>query len=193
MNRWSTESKIIVLFLISVTLLIALVLWFILSTDEAHAHAGTLDAYGCHSNKVLFGTTAKRECHADLLAGQVFSSTTAEYKAYIAAQRTQLVALDVEVTKAKADLQACKDQCATMAPFKLVVAWNPNQEADLAGYKVYCGTTPGNYTITQTILKPQTVFVLTGVPPAKYYCAVAAFDKTGNESAKSNEFSNTFP
>lgn len=177
----------------------------LLSAAQASAHPGTLDAYGCHSNKALYGTTAWRECHADLLNGQVFTSSTAEYKAYIAAQKLQLSQLQASLQQAQSELSTVKiqletatQQIATLTAqlnvsFRLAMAWGANTEPDLAGYKLYCGTVSGQYTITRTITPPVSIFILADVPPAKYFCRVSAFDKSGNESAKSNEVSNAFP
>lgn len=77
--------------------------------------------------------------------------------------------------------------------------WTPpttNQDGsplgDLAGYKIYCGTVSGNYSITKDINNPTTpeypinqVVSVDGV----YYCAMTAYDTSKNESNFSNEIS----
>ena len=189
------------------------VVWIIASlviffAETGWPHPGTLDAYGCHSNKALYGTTAKRECHIDLLAGQVFASTTAEYKAYIAAQKTVINGL-------KTELGDCKAKCDAPAPITslhasdsaslglgerapprdttLTLTWDPNTEPDLAGYKAYCGLSPHNYTMVKPIaLLPRTA-VYQNLPSGTYYCAVTAVDTAGNESGFSNEVSKVIP
>jgi len=71
------------------------------------------------------------------------------------------------------------------------VAWDPVGDADLAGYKVYYGTTSGLYTSSTTVAKEQTATDLTNLQDCKvYYVAVKAVDANGNESqAFSNEIS----
>lgn len=66
------------------------------------------------------------------------------------------------------------------------ILWTPNDEADLAGYKVYIGTAPRNYAEPVTIgIVSQ--YPLDGLGVGKFYLAVTAFDTAGNESAYSNE------
>ena len=67
------------------------------------------------------------------------------------------------------------------------LAWNPNTESDLAGYKVYYGTASRTYgsCIDVGNVNISTVPGLTqGVT---YYFAVTAYDSYGNESGYSNE------
>jgi hypothetical protein len=164
-----------------------MILFFLLLfAGSASAHTGTLDAYGCHSNTALYGTSAKRECHSGLLAGQVFSSTTAEYKAYIAAQQAELTKVQAELSVAKADLAACKTLCA--APKTFTIKWNANTETDLAGYRVYCGTTSKLYTVNQLVSKTSTSVTVPSLG-LMTHCAVTAFDTANNESGFSNEVS----
>ena len=76
---------------------------------------------------------------------------------------------------------------------QVTLAWDPNSEPDLSGYRLYYGTSPGNHpnTIPLGIVTTHTVTNLTdGVP---YYFALTAFDSEGFESAKSNEVSYTPP
>jgi hypothetical protein len=69
------------------------------------------------------------------------------------------------------------------------LAWNPNSEPDLAGYIVYYGTAPREYTdwidvgnVTSARIK--------GLPHNKeYFFAVTAYDFYGNESDFSEEVS----
>ena len=74
---------------------------------------------------------------------------------------------------------------------QVTLAWDANSEPDLSGYKLYYGTSPGNYAtpITLGIVTTYTVTNLTdGVT---YYFALTAFDTEGFESGKSNEVSYT--
>jgi len=184
----------------------------LLLTLDAGAHVGTLDAYGCHSDKALFGTTAKRECHTGLLAGQVFASATAEYKAYIAAQQVLLAAQQTTVSAQQttittqqaslADLTtklaACTARCPVVPPpppvtGSLTLTWNANTESDLAGYKAYCGLTSHTYTLSVSLGKVVTT-TFGNLPTGKtYYCAVTAFDTANHESGFSNEVNKVLP
>lgn len=71
---------------------------------------------------------------------------------------------------------------------QIQVTWDANTETDLAGYKVYFGTAPGQYSTPVTVTAPS--YTLQGVTDkTTYYVAVSAFDTSGNESALSDEVS----
>ncbi|MGA2260075.1 MAG: dockerin type I domain-containing protein [Acidobacteriota bacterium] len=70
------------------------------------------------------------------------------------------------------------------------LAWDPNSESDLAGYKVYYGKAPGVYGAPIS-LGTQTTYTVTGLAPGTYYFAVTAYNTTGLESGFSNEVSTT--
>ena len=70
----------------------------------------------------------------------------------------------------------------------ITIAWDPNSEADLAGYKIYYGTASGVYGTPITI-GTQTTYTITGLPPGTYYVAVTAYNTLGVESGFSNEVS----
>jgi len=70
---------------------------------------------------------------------------------------------------------------------EITLAWDPNPESDVAGYKVYYGTASGKYNhsvdvgnVTQATLH---------VSKKKYYISLTAYDIHGNESDFSNEVS----
>jgi len=73
------------------------------------------------------------------------------------------------------------------------LAWDPNSETDLAGYKVYYGTISGQYASP-----PQTAGVSTAptytvqnLAPGTYFFVVTAYNTAGLESGFSNEVSTT--
>ena len=82
-------------------------------------------------------------------------------------------------------------------------AWDANTETDLAGYRVYYGTTTGFYNqafgsgidigLTSDPLNPQTSLTLPAVSGVTYYIVVTAYDSSGNESIASNEVSKAIP
>src|SRR5205085_7771374 len=72
---------------------------------------------------------------------------------------------------------------------QVTLAWDPNTESDLAGYKVYIGTASGVYTTTIDVGNV-TTYTVTGLAPgATYYFVVTAYDTGGLESGFSNEVS----
>jgi hypothetical protein len=75
---------------------------------------------------------------------------------------------------------------------QLTLAWNPNTEQDLAGYKIYYGTSSGAYEVAVNVGK-WTSCTIDGFKEGRtYYLAATAYDVYGNESGFSNEVSYTF-
>jgi hypothetical protein len=70
----------------------------------------------------------------------------------------------------------------------VTLSWTPNIESDLAGYKVYHGTTSRIYGTAVDIGK-QTSYVVTGLGLGTHYFALTAYDTSGAESGFSNEVS----
>jgi hypothetical protein len=66
---------------------------------------------------------------------------------------------------------------------------------DLAGYRIYYGTTEGQYTQSVTLSNPGlTAYMVENLTtPGTYYFTISAFDDVGNESGYSNVASKTFP
>lgn len=74
------------------------------------------------------------------------------------------------------------------APY-LDLAWDPNQEPDLAGYRVYYGTSSHEY-INSVDVGNVTSFRLDNLMEGvTYFIAVTAYDTAGNESDFSEEVS----
>ncbi|TAK03045.1 MAG: hypothetical protein EPO39_12735 [Candidatus Manganitrophaceae bacterium] len=73
------------------------------------------------------------------------------------------------------------------------LSWSANTETDLAGYKVYYGTSSRNYGAPVDVGN-QTTFTATGLSEGQtYYFAVTAYNAAGSESGLSTEVSKTFP
>ena len=70
----------------------------------------------------------------------------------------------------------------------VILSWDANTEADLAGYKVYFGTSSRNYG-SPIAVGIQTTYTVQGLAPGTYFFGVKAYDTSGNESGFSNEFS----
>lgn len=73
--------------------------------------------------------------------------------------------------------------------FGVTVRWNPNSELDLAGYKVYWGTTSRVYTQNFDVGNRTQWDISNLSMGLTYYFAVTAYDLAGNESIYSVEVS----
>ena len=69
------------------------------------------------------------------------------------------------------------------------LAWNANAESDLAGYKVYSGTSSGRYGAPVDVGKITSYQFSNLKLGTTYYFAVRAYDVNGNESLLSSEVS----
>jgi hypothetical protein len=77
-----------------------------------------------------------------------------------------------------------------------VLNWDDNNEPDLAGYRVYYGTSPSNYLQPkgQGLVATDTTYTVAGLSGGvRYYFAVTSYDGSGNESNYSLEVSKDFP
>ncbi|MGB9700611.1 MAG: InlB B-repeat-containing protein [Thermodesulfobacteriota bacterium] len=72
---------------------------------------------------------------------------------------------------------------------QIKIAWDPNTESDLAGYKVYYGTSSGNYGTPINVGNVTTYTISDLTAGQTYYIAVTAYDTYNNESDYSNEVS----
>jgi len=73
------------------------------------------------------------------------------------------------------------------------LAWDPNTEPELAGYKIHWGSSSGNYTSSKDVGKTTTC-TISGVEEGKtYYFAATAYDGQNNESGYSNQVTFTVP
>lgn len=81
-----------------------------------------------------------------------------------------------------------------------VLSWNANNESDLAGYKIYYGTSPrtgtcpsGGYTSTVNAGKV-TMYTISNLAEGQtYYFSIAAYNTAGKESCFSGEVSKAIP
>lgn len=73
------------------------------------------------------------------------------------------------------------------------LAWNPNTEADLAGYKIHYGTGSGSYTQSVDVGKVTTATISNLSEGTTYYFASSAYNTAALASAYSNEVSYSVP
>jgi len=69
----------------------------------------------------------------------------------------------------------------------VTLAWNPNSEPDISGYRVYYGTNPGSYGQPINVGNITTATIPNLSDAATYYFAVTAYNTSGLESGFSNE------
>jgi hypothetical protein len=62
---------------------------------------------------------------------------------------------------------------------------------NLAGYKIYYGTSSKNYTQSVSVSGASTTTWTLSLAPGTYYFALTAVDASGGESSKTNEVSKT--
>lgn len=82
------------------------------------------------------------------------------------------------------------DGAAANAPaWGVTLAWDPNPESDLAGYRILYGTSAGNATNVLEVGKVTQVAVFNLTQGATYYFAAKAYNQGGLESDPSTEIS----
>jgi chitodextrinase len=131
----------------------------------------------------------------------VFLATVGNVTTYesagLAAATTYTYNVDAVDAAGNASGTSAAASATTLAPNTATLAWDAVTHPSLAGYRVYFGTAPGNYSqapgngvnvgnvITHTI---------TGLGNGtRYYFAVTAYDSSNNESAVSNEVFKDIP
>jgi Fibronectin type III domain len=76
----------------------------------------------------------------------------------------------------------------------VTLAWNPNSETNLAGYRMYYGTSPRSYANVTNLSNLQTTCTIHQIQEkTTYYFAVTAFTDDGLESDYSEEVAYTVP
>jgi hypothetical protein len=72
------------------------------------------------------------------------------------------------------------------------LSWTLNSEQDLAGYKIYVGTAPGQYNHpgSPIVIGPSNTYTISNLPHGQtYFFAVSAYNQAGGESELSAEVS----
>jgi len=103
-------------------------------------------------------------------------------KVTITTSRGSTVAIPVTLKLAAATSSTSSGATANLA-------WNANSETDLAGYKVYWGTSSGRYGSPVDVGKATSYLFSNLKVGSTYYFSVTAYDQSGNESFFANEVS----
>jgi len=109
------------------------------------------------------------------------------------------VTISVSDGSATASLAAFDIHVVGTATGSTTLSWTPPTQntdgsplSDLAGYKVYWGTSQDNYSNSVTLANPGLAsYVVNELTPARWYFVVTAYSATGFESGHSNAFSKT--
>jgi hypothetical protein len=104
------------------------------------------------------------------------------------------ITISVSDGSASASLPAFSIQVVATATGSVTLTWTPpTQNTDgsplnnLAGYKIYWGTSEGSYSKSATVNNPGlATYVVEQLTPAQWYFAVTAFSTAGAESGYSN-------
>jgi hypothetical protein len=75
----------------------------------------------------------------------------------------------------------------------IMLAWDPSSVTNVAGYKIYSGTTSHVYTGVVAVGNTTSATISGLVPGTTYYFAATTLDAAGDESSFSNEASYTVP
>ena len=73
------------------------------------------------------------------------------------------------------------------------VAWDANPEPEVAGYKIYYGTSPGSYTASLDAGNATSILISGLQDGATYFFSAVAYDASNNESGFSNEIAYAVP
>ena len=77
----------------------------------------------------------------------------------------------------------------TQSAWSALFTWDPSPDASVAGYRLYYGSSSGNYSQSVNAGNATQVTVSNLTAGATYYAAVTAYNTAGLESVKSNEVS----
>jgi hypothetical protein len=96
----------------------------------------------------------------------------------------------------RALLSGCSILAVYSAPEKaggITLTWDPNSEADIAGYRLHYGTVSGVYTSQLDLGNKTTATIPVLIVGKTYFFALTAYDTAGEESQLSNEISYPSP
>jgi hypothetical protein len=113
--------------------------------------------------------------------------------------RYEEITISVSDGTSSVELQPFSIEVVATAPGSMVLSWTAPTEnedgsplEDLAGFRIYWGTTPDQYPNSLTIDNPSIdTYVIEGLLPETYYVVATAFNAAGVESRYSNQVTKT--
>jgi hypothetical protein len=82
-------------------------------------------------------------------------------------------------------------QAKAQATSSVTLAWNPSLSSGIAGYRLYYGTSNGNYPLILNVGNTTSATLSDLTPGQRYYLVVTAYNTIGFESLPSNQISFT--
>jgi hypothetical protein len=174
------------------------------SGNQAPTISGTPGAQAMQDQQYTFTPTAS-DANGDSLtfsivgmpAGWTFNPTTGQLSGTpTSAQMGQTfsnIRISVSDGANTVNLTAFNVTVVAVASGSAMLSWNPPTQntdgtplSNLAGYRVYWGTSQGNYTNSATISAGLASYVVEQLTPATWYFALTAVNSAGAESAYSN-------
>ena len=160
------------------------------STMQGSAYSFTPTAADPDGNALTFSIT-------NLPPWATFSSSTGRLSGTPSAAQVGTysnIRITVSDGTLSANLAAFSIQVVATATGSATLSWNPpTQNTDgspltnLAGYKIYWGTSAGSYPNSVTVSNPGiATYVVDQLTPAQWYFVVTAISTSGSESAYSN-------
>lgn len=142
------------------------------------------------------------ECQLDSQAYQACSTTASYSSLSVAAHEFRIRAIDVAGNQQIVTYNFAVISTAPPpppGPSSIRLAWDPNSEAQLAGYRIRYGTTAGSYTqvldagLPATISGAVSFTVPNLVAGQQYFFVVTAYDSAGAQSPVSNQVAASAP
>jgi hypothetical protein len=174
------------------------------ASNQAPTISGTPGAQAMQDQQYVFAPTAS-DPNGDSLtfiitgapAGWTFNTSTGQLSgtptAAQAGQTFSNIRISVSDGTTTVNLAAFNVTVVGTATGSAMLSWTPpTQNTDgsaltnLAGYRVYWGTSQGNYTNSTTISSGLSSYVVDQLTPATWYFALTAVNSAGAESAYSN-------
>ncbi len=83
--------------------------------------------------------------------------------------------------------------CSQASSAEVTLAWNASSGSDVSGYRIYYGTSSGNYTNNTNVGRYTSCTISSLDTNRTYYFAATAYNSSGQESAFSNQVSKYVP
>jgi hypothetical protein len=171
---------------------------------QAPTISGTPGAQAMQGQQYTFTPTAS-DANGDTLtfsilgtpAGWTFNASTGQLSGTPTGAQAGMTFSNIRISvsdgTATVNLAAFSVTVVATATGSALLSWTPpTQNTDgsaltnLSGYRVYWGTSQGNYTNSTTIGNGLSSYVVDQLTPATWYFALTAVNSTGAESAYSN-------